>query len=84
VQVAWSCLGSIPCIGRVVTATFRGETGGGARAAEDGLVELADAIVAVRQQLIAAQARSLRIVAGQELIFTVGAVAVAKAGLLGA
>jgi hypothetical protein len=46
----------------------------------DGLVELADAIDAVRQQLIAAQARSRRIVAGQVLTFAVGTVQIEFSG----
>jgi hypothetical protein len=47
---------------------------------QDELVELADAIDAVRQQLIAAQARSRRIVAGQVLTFAVGKVQIEFSG----
>jgi hypothetical protein len=48
--------------------------------AEDGLVELSDAIGVVREQLIAAQTVSRRTVAGQVLAFAVGKVVIEFAG----
>ena len=46
----------------------------------DGLVELSDALDAVRQQLSAAQVRSRRTVAGQVLTFAVGKVQIEFSG----
>lgn len=47
---------------------------------DDGLVELADAIGVVREQLVAAQLAGRRVVAGQVLTFAVGKVSVEFSG----
>jgi hypothetical protein len=47
---------------------------------EDGVVELADAIGVVREQLVAAQLAGRRVVAGQVLTFAVGKVSVEFSG----
>ena len=48
--------------------------------ADDGLIELADAIGAVRDQLVAAQAAGQQSPAGQKLTFAVGKVVIEFAG----
>jgi hypothetical protein len=46
----------------------------------DGLVELADAIEMVREQLVAAQLRGRRVVAGKVVVFAVGKVTIEFSG----
>ena len=48
--------------------------------ADDGLVELSDAIGAVREQLVAAQLAGRRVVAGQVLTFAVDRVEIEFSG----
>ncbi len=47
---------------------------------EDGLVELADAIGLVRQQLVTAQLQGRQVVAGRVVVFTVGKVTIEFSG----